>query len=89
MEMKLGKGALSWSVVRCSLLVSLSVFQHTLLVFKGLHYHLLLKIITESTHGFTGNRVSGRGMVEKSMPIYMQSQLRYLGKSYVQSGQKQ
>lgn len=45
MEMKLGKGALSWSVVRCSLLESLSVFQHTLLVFKGLHYHLLLKII--------------------------------------------
>ena len=45
MEMKLGKGALSWSVVRCSLLASLSVFQHTMLVFKGLHYHLLLKII--------------------------------------------
>ena len=45
MEMKLGKGALSWSVVRCSLLASLSVFQYTLLVFKGLHYHLLLKII--------------------------------------------
>ena len=45
MEMKLGKGALSWSVVGCSLLQSLSVIQHTLLVFKGLHYHLLLKII--------------------------------------------
>ena len=36
---------LSRSVIKCSLLVYLSVFQQTPHVFKSLHYHLLLKII--------------------------------------------